>query len=80
MNKTVYLVQDYICNEDRIYADEVDAIRRGLRIYQAHLEDYAIHASQSKIAEDIDSFIKLGHIKTVCRIKEMLVIDVGEEE
>ena len=80
MNKTVYLVKDYICNEDRIYADEVDAIHRALRIYQAWLENYSVHISQSKVAEDIDSFIKSGYIKTVCCIKEMLIIDIGEEE
>lgn len=80
MNKIVYLVSDYITNEYKVYADEMDAVRKALRIYQAWLENYSVHVSQSKVAEDIDTFIKSGYIKTVCCVQAMPVIDIGEEE
>ncbi len=80
MNKIVYLVSDYIANEYKVYADEMDAVHKALRIYQAYLNNFCIHVPQSKVAEDIDSFIKSGYIKTVCCVQAMPVIDIGEEE
>lgn len=80
MGEIVYLVRDYICNEDKIYADEVDAIHKALKIYRDWVGNFSVYVPQSRVTDDIDSFVKSGYIDGVCCIKAIRIIDIGEED